>query len=53
VPTDPAVASNWIIASHNTTGEVAIWLLNDGQISSTANLSTIPATWTIQGINAD
>jgi FG-GAP-like repeat len=38
-------------------GNTAIWFLapagSSGQVSSAAGLGNVPATWTIQGMNAD
>ncbi|MBV9971266.1 MAG: hypothetical protein JO228_14885, partial [Xanthobacteraceae bacterium] len=30
-----------------------IWFMNGVTVASTANIGTVPATWTVQNVNAD
>ncbi len=38
---------------HDSTGNVAIWLMNGVQVSQAAGVGTVPTVWSIQGANAD
>jgi hypothetical protein len=41
------------IAWRGPSGDVAIWFMNGTQIVSTSDFINVPASWTIQGANAD
>jgi hypothetical protein len=36
-----------------TSGDIALWLMNGTAIQSASVIGNVPASWVIQGINAD
>ena len=37
----------------DTSGNTAIWFMNGTAVASTADVGNIPASWTVQSINAE
>jgi hypothetical protein len=37
----------------DTSGNVSLWFMNGGQVTSSAGLGNVSTIWTIQGVSAD